>query len=85
MTLPAAVLIDRYSFRKIGVLSIFAVAVGSLIMALSSNFPVVLLARVLIGFGGGLLSVGTPSIGPQWFQHKEMGRAIWQFTPWEYP
>lgn len=76
MALPAAVLIDRYSFRKIGFFSIFAVAVGSLIMALSSNFPVVLLARVLIGFGGGLLSVGTPSIVPQWFQHKEMGRAM---------
>ena len=74
--LPAGILIGKYSFRKIGFLSTLTVGIGSLIMALSSSFPVALLARFIVGLGGGLLSVGTPSIVTQWFEHKEMGRAM---------
>jgi predicted MFS family arabinose efflux permease len=76
LALPAGILICRYSFRKLGLLSTLAIAVGSLIMALSSSFPLALFARFVIGLGGGLLSVGVPSVVPQWFQHKEMGRAM---------
>ena len=76
LALPAGILIGKYSFRKLGFLSTLVIAVGSLIMALSSSFSVALLARFIVGLGGGLLSVGTPSIVTQWFEHKEMGRAM---------
>jgi len=76
LALPAGILIGKYSFRKIGFLSTLLIAVGSLIMALASSFSVALLARFIVGLGGGLLSVGTPSIVPQWFEHKEMGKAM---------
>jgi len=76
LALPAGILSGKYSFRKIGFLSTLVIAVGSLTMALSSSFSVALLARFIVGLGGGLLSVGTPSIVTQWFEHKEMGRAM---------
>ena len=76
LALPAGVLIDRYGYRKIGVLSVLAVAVGSLLMAFSQIFSLALVARFIIGFGGGLVSVGTPSIVPQWFERREMGKAM---------
>ena len=76
LALPAGILIGKHSFRKIGFLSTLTVGIGSLIMALSSSFPMALVGRFIVGLGGGLLSVGTPSIVPQWFEHKEMGRAM---------
>jgi len=76
LALPAGILISKYTFRKIGFSSTLLIAVGSLIMALSSSFSVALLTRFIVGLGGGLLSVGTPSIVPQWFEHKEMGKAM---------
>lgn len=76
LALPAGILIGKYSFRKMGFLSTVAVAAGSVIMAFSSSFTLALFARFIIGLGGGLLSVGTPAIVPQWFEHKEMGKAM---------
>ncbi len=76
LALPAGIIICKYSFRKIGFLSTLTIGIGSLIIALSSSFPMALLGRFIIGLGGGLLSVGTPSIVPQWFEHREMGRAM---------
>ena len=76
LAIPAGILIGKYSFRKLGFLSTLTIGVGSLIIAVSSSFPGALLGRFIIGLGGGLLSVGAPSIVPQWFEHKEMGKAM---------
>jgi MFS family permease len=80
LALPVGILVDRYGFRKLCFLSVLTVAAGSLIMAFSSSFPLALVARLIIGFGGGLLSVGIPAIVPQWFEHGEMGKAMGIFS-----
>lgn len=80
LALPAGIIINKYSFRKIGFLSATTIGIGSLIMALSLSFPMALLGRFIIGLGGGLLGVGTPAIVPQWFEHQEMGRAMSVFA-----
>ena len=80
LALPAGLLIGKLGFRKIGFLSTLTIGIGSLIIAVSSSFPGALLGRFIIGLGGGLLSVGAPSIVPQWFEHKEMGRAMSVFA-----
>ncbi len=76
LALPAGVLISKYSYRSIGFLSVLTIAAGSMIMASTQSFPVALLARFIIGFGGGLISVGAPTIVPQWFHHNEMGKSM---------
>lgn len=76
LALPAGVLIDRYGYRKIGFLSVLTIAFGSLMMAFSHDIILALSARFIVGIGGGLVTVGTPSIVPQWFEHKEMGKAM---------
>jgi predicted MFS family arabinose efflux permease len=78
--IPAGILVGKYSFRKLGFLSTLTIGIGSLIIAVSSSFPGALLGRFIIGLGGGLLSVGAPSIVPQWFEQKEMGRAMSVFA-----
>jgi MFS family permease len=76
LALPAGVLIDRHGFHKIGFPSVLTISAGSLLMAISQSFFMALLARFIVGFGGGLVSVGTPSIVPQWFERREMGKAM---------
>lgn len=80
LALPAGILVDRYGFRKLGFLSVLTITIGSLIMALTTSFPLALMARLIVGVGGGLLSVGIPSIVPQWFEHREMGKAMGVFA-----
>jgi predicted MFS family arabinose efflux permease len=80
LALPAGIIICKYGFRKIGFISTLAVSIGSLTVALSRSFLMALLGRFIVGLGGGLLSVGALSIVPQWFDHKEMGRAMSVFA-----
>jgi len=76
LALPAGLIIDKYGFRYVGVLSVISVAVGSFITALANTFAVVLLGRFILGLGGAFLVVGTPAIIPQWCGHKEMGKTM---------
>jgi len=80
LALPAGLIIDRYGFRYVAVLSIISVAVSSLTTALANTFAVALLGRFILGLGGAFLTVGTPAIIPQWFAHKEMGKAMGIFA-----
>jgi MFS family permease len=80
LALPVGIIVDRYGFRNLGFLSVSTIAAGGLIMALASSFPLALVARLMIGFGGALLSVGIPSIVPQWFDRREMGKAMGIFA-----
>ena len=80
LAIPAGILIGKYSFRKLGFISTLTIGIGSLAIAVSASFPGALLGRFIIGLGGGLLSVGAPSIVPQWFEHKEMGKAMSVFA-----
>lgn len=76
LALPAGFIVNRYGFRSLGILSIASVAVGSLTTALADTFLVALLGRFILGLGGAFLIVGAPTIIPQWFSPKEMGKAM---------
>jgi ACS family hexuronate transporter-like MFS transporter len=80
LALPVGIIVDKYGFRKIGFWSVLTVSAGSLIMAISSSFTLAIVARLIIGFGGGVLTVGVPAIIPQWFERKEMGKAMGIFA-----
>ena len=76
LALPAGMLINKHGFRKIGGTSAILVAVGSLITAVSLTFPQALLGRLIIGIGGCFLTIGAAVVIPQWFEPKEMGKAM---------
>lgn len=76
LALPAGLVINKYGFRLLGFLSIISVVVGSLITALANTFAVVLIGRFILGIGGAFIVVGTPTLIPQWFSHKEFGKAM---------
>lgn len=76
LALPLGVVINRYGFRLLGFLSTILAAVGGLIVALSADYATALLGRIVLGIGGAFIIVGTPTFVPQWFSHKETGKAM---------
>lgn len=76
LALPAGMLINKYGFRSTGSISAILVTIGSIITALSATFTQALLGRLIIGIGGCFLTIGAAAIIPQWFQPKEMGKAM---------
>jgi len=76
LALPAGFVINRYGFRSLGFLSIFLVAVGSFTTALAGTFLTALAGRFILGVGGAFIIVGMPTVIPQWFSHKDLGKAM---------
>ncbi len=76
LALPLGLIINRYGFRLLGFLSTILAAVGSLIVAVSADYSMALLGRVVLGIGGAFIIVGTPTFIPQWFSHKDIGKAM---------
>ena len=65
LALPAGLVVNKYGFRLMGLLSLISVAVGSLATALANTFPAALLGRLFVGVGGAFIIVGTPALIPQ--------------------
>jgi MFS family permease len=74
--LPAGFVINKYGFRWLGFFSLVAVAMGDLLTALATDFSIALAGRFILGVGGAFLVVGTPIFIPQWFEHKNLGKAM---------
>ena len=79
LALPVGLAVNKYGFRVIGTLSTVLVAVGSLVTATAGTFPTALLGRFILGVGGAFVVVGTPTVIPQWFSHKDLGKAMGVF------
>ncbi len=76
LALPAGFVVNRYGFCRLGLVSTLLVAAGSLITALANSFALALLGRFVLGVGGAFIVVGTPTIIPQWFDRKDLGKAM---------
>jgi predicted MFS family arabinose efflux permease len=76
LALPAGFVINKYGFRWLGFFSLVAVAMGDLLTALATDFSIALAGRFILGVGGAFLVVGTPIFIPQWFEHKNLGKAM---------
>ncbi len=80
LALPAGFAVNRYGFRFLGSVSTLSVAAGSLITALADSFSLALLGRFVLGIGGAFIVVGTPALISQWFDKKDLGKAMGFFA-----
>lgn len=76
LALPAGLIVDRYGFRLIGFVSTVLAAIGSLVTATANSFPTLLFGRLILGIGGAFIVTATPSVIPQWFSRRELGKAM---------
>lgn len=76
LALPTGLIVNRYGFRRLGFISILLAAAGSFVTASANSFALALLGRFVLGVGGAFIVVGTPAVVSQWFDRKDLGKAM---------
>lgn len=80
VSIPAGILADRYSQKKIAIFSFITMIAGAAIFASGNSFPILVMGRMLSGTGAMTLMVIAPQLLAQWFAGREMGIAMGVFN-----
>ena len=76
LSLPSGWLLTKYNAKKVGVAALVCVAVASVVAAISNSFDLLLFGRLILGFGGILITITDLAIISQWFGDKDLGKAM---------
>lgn len=76
LSIPVGMLSQRYGSKVLTVLCLAAMIVGTLLVAVGQEFPVLALGRMIAGAGGIALTVVTVEFLSQWFAGRELGIAV---------
>ncbi len=80
LSIPVSIVLDKYGVKATGGVALLLIVVSSLLTAVASDFTMLLVARLILGVGGALIMIVTPTIIPQWFPREELGRAMGIYT-----
>lgn len=72
--IPAGVIVDRYSPRYIITTVIICSSSGTLLTAVAHSLTMLIISRLLMGFGGGFCFVGCIRIAVNWFPSQYLAR-----------
>lgn len=67
LQVPVGVLLDRFGSRRMIVAGAATMAVGQLVLALASDVPTAIAARVLVGAGDAMTFISVLRLVPLWF------------------
>ena len=82
LAIPAALLLARWGPKRIGLIALGCTTCGTVLGAVSSSAPVLLLGRTIEGVGMGLIAVVSPAIIARWFPPKERGLPMGIWAAW---
>lgn len=74
--IPCGILLDRIGSRAALTLGAFIVAASALARGLAPDYFTMLLAVMLFGIGGPIISAGAPKVITQWFEGQSRGLAM---------
>ena len=80
LSIPAGFLADRHGARKVGLVAFTLTIIGTLLVVLSTSYPLLLVGRALTGVGAFTLIMIAPQLISQWFTGRELGMAIGIFN-----
>ena len=72
--------IDRLGAKRVILLSLLLVVLGTLVSSVAGSYAVLLLGRLILGLGGAIILPAAPSIISQWFEREELGKAMGIFA-----
>ena len=75
-SVPAGLLIDRYSVRTTLTIGIGLIALSGMLRAISVDFTTMFIAVMVFGIGGPFISIGAPKIISIWFNESDRGKAM---------
>ena len=83
LALPTAGIVRRFGARNMGFAAIATSVIGAVIGLFSPNQAVLLLSRVIEGFGVGVIGVIAPSIISMWFPIEKRGLPMGIWSAWQ--
>lgn len=82
LAFPAAFIARRVGLKKVILLSVGCLGVGSALGGIEANLALLLVSRLLEGVGIGLIGVAAPSCVTIWFPERKRGLALGIWTTW---
>lgn len=73
--IPAGIIVDRYSPRAVISLVLLIASTGVLLTPFAENVTILVISRLIMGFGGGFCFVGCIRIAVNWFDPRYLARA----------
>lgn len=70
MMIPVGLLYDRFSTKSLLVMALVTLAIGNLLFAVTSYWPLLFVSRLLMGFGSAFAFVGVLVVIQAWFPSK---------------
>lgn len=80
LSIHVGIFVDRHGARTLGSIAAALVMLGSIIPAISGSFTIALIGRLILGCGGAVIAIATPTIIPDWFPEEELGKAMGVYT-----
>lgn len=74
LLIPAGLLLDRYSAKKLISLVLLLSAIGVIITAYSNSIAMLVFARILMGIGGAFSFVGCVRVAVNWLKPNQLAR-----------
>ena len=68
-------LLDRFGVKRSIAAGALAIAVSLFVRAAAVDFITLLLAVIIFGLGGSMISVGSPKVASMWFSGRQRGMA----------
>lgn len=83
LAFPAAGIVNRFGIKRVMIVALISVIVGSLLGTFSAgNAAVLLVSRFIEGVGMGVFGVTAPSALTAWFPKRRLGLAIGVWSMW---
>jgi len=80
IAIPAGILSDRVGLRKLGLVSLLLMIIGTFILGMSGGFLLMSVGRVVSGIGALTLAIILPPLLSGWFTHGGLGLAMGIFN-----
>lgn len=72
LQVPVGVLLDRFGAKRLVIVGALTMAAGQLLLALATDLPVAIAARVLVGTGDALTFISVLSVVSAWFPARRV-------------
>jgi len=83
LSLPAAGMMRKFGVKKTGILAIGSTIIGTLIGIFAPTAALLMISRVIEGFGLGLISVLAPAVISMWFASEKRGLPMGIWGAWQ--
>ena len=74
--IPAGILIDRYSVRKIALLMMSACILATMLLAMTHEYPTAVFCRIITGVGNACAFLSSMQLAARWLPSKRLALGI---------